>query len=87
MLTICRKDGAEKLGCAWEPCGLAYYCHYVAVVLKINGYMVTRFDMLYKGRHLWSYDTAKQKTQQASLAKMSSVNGSTTICHVIVTKH
>lgn len=65
----------------------AHRCHCVAVVLKINGYMLTRFDMLYKGRHLWSYDTAKQKTQQASLAKMSGVNESTTICHVVVTKH
>lgn len=75
-----------KIGLCWEPCGLAYCCHCAAVVLKINGCMLTRFDMLYKGRHLWSYDTAKQKTQQASLAKTSNMNKSATICHIVVTK-
>lgn len=42
--------------------------------------------MLYKSRHLWSHDTAQQKTQQASLAKMSDMNKSTTICHIAGTK-
>lgn len=40
-------------------CGQAHCCHCAGVVLKINGCMLTRFDMLYKGRHLWSQDTAK----------------------------
>lgn len=66
-----------RTGLCSEPCGLARRCHSVAVVLKINDCMLTRFDMLYKGRHLWSYNTAKQKTQQASLAKTSNRSEST----------
>lgn len=75
-----------KIGLCLEACGLGHHCHCAGVVFKINGCMLTRFDMLYKGRHLWSHDTAKQKTQQASLAKMSDMNKSTTICHIVVTK-
>lgn len=85
VLPICRKDGLKNgvvLGALW-PGPLLPLC---GVVFKINGCMLTRFDMLYKGRHLWSHDTAKQKTQQASLAKMSDMNKSTTICHIVVTK-
>lgn len=75
-----------KIGLCLEPCGLAHRCHRAGVVFKINGCVLTRFDMLCKGRHLWSHDTAKQKTQQARLANMSDMNKSTTICHVVVTK-
>lgn len=85
VLPICRRDGLKNgvvLGALW-PGPLLPLC---GVVFKINGCMLTRFDMLYKGRHLWSHDTAKQKTQQASLAKMSDMNKSTTICHIVVTK-
>lgn len=86
----CAPPYAEKMvwriRLCWQPCGLAHHCHCAGVVLKINGCMLTRFDMLYKGSHLWSHDTAKQKTQQASLAKMSDMNKSTTICHIAVTK-
>lgn len=66
-----------KIGLCSEPRGLAHRCHSVPVVLKINGCMLTRFDMLYKGRHLWSYNTAEQKTQQASLAKAANRREST----------
>lgn len=75
-----------KIGLCWEPCGLARHCHCAGVVWKINGCVLTRFDMHYIGRHLWSRDTAKEKTQQASLAKMPGMNKSTTICHIVVTK-
>lgn len=84
-LSICKKMVWE-IGLCLEPCGLAHHCLCTGMVLKINGCMLTRFDMLYKGRHLWSHDTAKQKTQQACLAKMSEVNKSTTICHIVATK-
>lgn len=54
---------------AWKPCGLAHRCHCVAVVLKINGYMLTRSDMLYKGRHLWSYDTSQTENTTSKPGK------------------
>ena len=76
----------EKSGCARSPVAWPTTAIVQEWVLKINGCMLTRFDMLYKGSHLWSHDTAKQKTQQASLAKMSGMNKSTTICHIVVTK-
>lgn len=66
--------------------GPTHHCHCSGVVLKINGCMLTRFDMLHKSSHLWSHDTAKQRKQQAILAKMSDANKSTTICHIVVTK-
>lgn len=80
------KRWSEKLGCAWSPVAWPTTAFVRGWFLKINGCMLTRFDMLYKGRHLWSHDTAKQKTQQACLAKMSEVNKSTTICHIVATK-
>lgn len=54
-----------------EPIQVAQYTPAIVQewVLKINGCMLTRFDMLHKSSHLWSHDTAKQKTQQAILAK------------------
>lgn len=54
-----------------EPIQVAQYTPAIVQewVLKINGCMLTRFDMLHKSSHLWSHDTAKQKKQQAVLAK------------------
>lgn len=54
-----------------EPIQVAQYTPAIVQewVLKINGCMLTRFDMLHKSSHLWSHDTAKQKKQQAILAK------------------
>lgn len=85
-----REDGTGKkiyVSCL-EPrtSGPTHHCHCSGVVLKINGCMLTRFDMLHKSSHLWSHDTAKQRKQQATLAKMSDANKSTTICHIVVTK-
>lgn len=77
-----QKRWSEKLGCVWSPVAWPT----AAIVRGWFCCVLTRFDMLYKGRHLWSHDTAKQKTQQASLAKMSRMNKSTTICHIVVTK-
>ena len=83
------EDGTGKnptltLGvCASGP---THHCHCSGVGLKINGCVLTRFDMLHKSGHLWSHDTAKQKKQQAILAKMSDVNKSRTICHISGTK-
>lgn len=53
-----------------EPVQVAQYTPAIVQegVLKINGCMLTRFDMLHKNSHLWSRDTAKQK-KQAILAK------------------
>lgn len=78
-----QKRWSEKLGCAWSPVAWPTdRCHCVVVVLKINGCMLTRFDMLYKGS-LWHSQTENTTSRPGKDGNMSE---STTICHIVVTK-